>query len=97
MLAYVLVTGKQLFLPWLARCPVKDHQMPFASRTAIHIRPSLFYPRGDRLLQALVEELEFDDDLLYTALIRPEHQQIRTHPAQAVLALNPPTAVDNTL
>ncbi|MCY4012071.1 MAG: hypothetical protein OXG82_05070 [Gammaproteobacteria bacterium] len=105
-----LVAAEELLAPWLAFGSVEDHQVPFGGAASVHVFTRLFETVADRAVQVPVQHLALDDHFLVLRrralprpglcvlpLGRPQQQEVRPHPAKAVLALNPSATVNNAL
>ena len=96
------VTAKDLVLPPLARVAVEDDQVARLSRTPVHVFGGLQQPFAYCALQAPVQHLALDHEPTRGVRCRatgsrPDDQQIGAPPPQAVLALDAPAAVHDSL
>ena len=99
----VLLAAEDLLFPRPALRAVEDHQVALAGGATVRVGGRLHEPLRDGALQAPVQHLALDHDPVGCVLpssgasSRPDDEQVRTAPAEAVLALDTAAAVDDAL
>ena len=95
-----LLTTENPVLPPRPLGAVEDHQVALNGGAASHVGPSLFNSLLNGAFKAPVQQLALDHRPAGVSEIpshRPDNQEIRAHPPQAILALDPAAAVHDPL
>ena len=77
--------------------PVEDDQVRLLHPRRVGVAPGLFQPRGERLLQGGVADLQLDHPALHPTWVAPDHAEVGAPPPQPILAVDASTAVDDAL
>ena len=85
------------FFPGGAGAPVEDEEVAGVGAAVIHVGGGLLQAGFDDFFQGLPQDFQFDDFPLDAARVGPLHVQVGAAPAQAVLPVNAPAAINDAL
>ena len=98
---HAFFTAEDLVLTSLAFAAVEDDEMTGLAPAAVHVACRLLQPFADRPLQALVQHLAFDHELVRRSggavTPGPHEEKIRASPSEAILAFDASSAVRHSL
>lgn len=90
-------TMEDFYIPGFSGISVKYDQVTERCSTFIHILGCLFQSFLDCFLQIAISYLQFQNHFLNTIFVRPDNQQIGSHPSQTVLSADISATVQNAL